>query len=281
MPTYYPPNTYGGPGVFNLTNCKFAGTSSSHYCFGIAARPSNNYALLQVYANYCDMPVGDVYSTFVGSWYSYPGNVYFTAYLNNIKRDATLTYQCSGNFPLNNSSTSLATHGTSQYPTGYTPVPTTSPSGRILRVGPTRTYTTVHAAYLAAVHGDDIIIDPGTYNCTEFYGAGTHITKCVRFWGATEDPDDVVLYATNHYYGDHWFFWHLEYFLNIPDNFKAPGMFHLTLDNSQQESWEVPVDLGMDTQNIPADDPTDWWPPVENPFWTEYDDSHEEDKFYE
>jgi hypothetical protein len=56
-------------------------------------------------------------------------------------------------------------------------------------------------------------------------------------------------------------------------------MFHLTLRADQPDPWEVTVDIGMNY--APPSDPTEWWPPVENPFWTEYDDTHEEEKFYE
>lgn len=283
MPTYYPPNVQGGIGVFNLTNCKLTYATGSAYVVGLAQR-TTSYAGLIVHVNYCDLPgfgSADPFSSFVSSWFRYPSTVYATVYLNSVRTNAALGYGTDLNIPTSNYSTNLFTHGTSQYPVGYTPVPTVSPSGRILRVGPTRTYTTVYQAYLAAVHGDDIIIDPGMYNCGEFYGSGTLITKCVRFWGATEDPDDVILYNVDHYYGDHWFFWHLHYFVNIPDEYKAPGMFHLTLQNVDASSWEVSVDIGMDQYNIPVEDPTEWWPPVENPFWTEYDDAHEEEKRYE
>ena len=37
------------------------------------------------------------------------------------------------------------------------------PAGNVLRVGPTRTYTSIQAAVDAAGHGDLILVDPGSY----------------------------------------------------------------------------------------------------------------------
>jgi hypothetical protein len=152
--------------------------------------------------------------------------------------------------------TTSANYGTSQYTAGYAPVPT---AGRILRVGSTRTYTKVWDAYAASQHGDDIIIDAGTYDCDEFSGAG--LTKCVRFWGATENPADVVLRrstADDFTYGIHFFIWYPYYMGNVPDGSFGCGIFHLTLDvRNVPNSWDSLFDIS----NSSGTDSNTWIPP--------------------
>jgi hypothetical protein len=158
--------------------------------------------------------------------------------------------------------TNAASYGTSQYPVGYAPVPT---SGKIIRVGPTRTYTDVWSAYLAASHGTDIIIDPGTYdidasNGTELIHAP--LVKCVRFWGATEDPTDVILRGVSYPGGGnarYFFLWYPYYMGNVPDGSFGCGIFHLTIDASANPDYWDTIQF---VSNVAGTDSNPWNPSV-------------------
>lgn len=253
-----------GRGWTNLINCKLKTQFYSHGIYwpgaSIAERP------IKVNVKFCDFTIGGTpYNLFAGT----PGY----NYSHNTTRAQSVGYYSVGYSPiyaLNNMvwldwavASNYTTHGTSQYDDSC-PVPT---EGRILRVGPTRAYTTVWAAYSAAQHGDDIIIDAGTYNCKEFSNfppSPGDLRKCVRFWGATGDPDDVILQrgvGDDFSYGQHWFRWQLYYMGNVPDEDFACGFFHLTLDNYPTSSqWETLIDFWA----VTGTDENEWDPPVED-----------------
>lgn len=168
---------------------------------------------------------------------------------------------------LNDYSTVRSTHGTQVYDYSA-PIP----SGCCIYVGEGKDFETVQAAYAAATHGDNIVIDPGVYDTGYM-----DIYKCVRFYGVTGNPNDVVLTSTAH----HQHIWHLSSMGNTPLGLRGPGYFHLTLDKSETgvSSWGGIV---LPYGEAPAADPTVYIPEcVDVPFWTEYDDSFEQEKEYE
>lgn len=128
--------------------------------------------------------------------------------------DPTYTILDHGNTP--------STRGTSQYVPGTYPVPTTNR----LEVGAGKTYSTVLAAYNAATDGDNIVIFPGTYDCTDFANtSGNDIEKNVRFYGSTENHADVTLTGTP---GINWWFQIWPYRMQQLTT-ERPGFYHLTL----------------------------------------------------
>jgi hypothetical protein len=232
-----PQGATAGVGLVNLVNVKFGPQGATAYQQFFRNTDYDNDCVLV--ARYVDLPGG--FSTFVGV--TVLGVVTIAqAYLDSVFCDSgRFTFRVGLTLLQSDYGSSRANYGTSQYPTGYAPVPTASQTGRLLRVGPTRTYTTVIAAYNAAQHGDDIVIDAGTYDCNAFHGAagGTVLKKCVRFWGATEDPDDVVL--TNDGtcdYGCGFFQWYPNHMGNVPEAIRAPGFFHVTITRAYEDTYE-------------------------------------------
>ena len=129
-----------------------------------------------------------------------------------------------------------ASFGTSQYTTDSYPIPTDN----VLTVGnDTETYSTVWAAYQAASDGDNIVISSNGSPYTEnnFNNGVGQIDKSVSFWGATQNPADVVLQMTTS--GSSFFYYKLK---SRPEAWwgHVPGVYHLTIQTNPGGIWSSP-----------------------------------------
>lgn len=180
-----------------------------------------------------DCPVG--YSMLSGSGY---GSSQPDVYLKSVYRGMTRRdYYTSPNYLELNDSRDSSTHGTSQYVPGTFPVPTCN----LREVGPGKEFSTVIAAYNASVDGDNIVIQPGTYDCSDFKSgsSGTVIYKNVRFYGATENPSDVIL---NSDVGSEQHFSFRPYSSGSAPEEIGVGMFHMTVSRNGY-AWRHTINI--------------------------------------
>ena len=105
------------------------------------------------------------------------------------------------------------------------------PANNILHVGSGQTYSTLIDAYNASEDGDAIIIHPGTHSATEFRtGGGETITKNIKIFGATGNPNNVTLTASS---TNQWFVIRMDL---MSESNVSPGFYHLSF-NRNQYSW--------------------------------------------
>lgn len=273
---FAPQGAEAGARKFNIVNTKFvynggaAPIPGGWTAIGIDTRNGGYYdppyPELYLYIRHLTASgAGNMFSTSGASWAGH-GNpasyVHFTAYVDTMCSGLTLFYAVV-DWQLANAGTNCANYGVSQYTPGFAPIPEISPSGQIITVGPDKDYETVNAAYAAAVHGDDIIIDPGEYDITGIGDTGNqYLYKCVRFWGATEDPDDVILTLGTPEYGVRHMSWELPRHQNIPEAYRAPGIFHVTLNRPSGYTWESFLDVISPLETW--SDSTLWIPPQQD-----------------
>jgi len=118
-------------------------------------------------------------------------------------------------------------YGTQAYD-GSVPVPTTN----VVNVQPG--VDTFQDALDAAQDGDNLVLQPGIYLYTPDpatgYSPAKSITKNIRIYGATENPDDVLINCAGP--GGGWLTWYMTTIPCIDDgcgNSLSPGMYHLTI----------------------------------------------------
>lgn len=127
---------------------------------------------------------------------------------------------------------SFSTWGVSQYPVGFAPVPTFN----VVNVSPG--VNTLNDAVSAAKHGDNLVLAPGTYYIDRNQGFLT-IDKAIRIYGATENPNDVVLTWSDESFAniqERKVAFYPYYMINVPENVRAPGLFHLTVKQTTTPS---------------------------------------------
>lgn len=219
-----PAGVYAGAGTITLGNLVVDSNTSNGY--PIVTWDTRNNAITKHLVN-IDVPVG--YSLLSGG--NSPAVSQPTVYLNSVYRGMTRRdIYTSPNYAQLDDSTNSSTHGTSQYVPGTFPVPTCN----LREVGPGKEFATPLDAYNAAANGDNIVIQPGTYDCSGFRSSwssagGTYITKNVRFYGATENPSDVILDSN---IGAEINFVFRPYQTGALPEETGMGMFHMTLQRN-------------------------------------------------
>ncbi|MCB0342881.1 MAG: hypothetical protein H6626_01230 [Pseudobdellovibrionaceae bacterium] len=113
--------------------------------------------------------------------------------------------------------------------------PQASCVGNILHVGGGQTYSTIVDALTAASDGDNIILHPGNHTVPAY----TTISKDVRFYGSTGDPDDVSI---NVDIGSDDVVFHLRADLMAPAQVK-PGFYHMTIQRNTLGQWDWFFDI--------------------------------------
>ena len=274
-----------GKGVINIVNCKLRGVWLQGGIGLRYAQWSQDAALarlpLDLYARYIDMICqtsgkelaamiqwGSGYSEIGGEgWYRASNFVWADSISQNAQwlfgadylDRAFVEIQAHDVKVVEDFGPNVSNFGTSQYPTGFAPVPTE----RVINVSPGE--HTLYNACVAAAHNDNLVLAPGTYYVDEFHESGYTIDKAIRIYGATEDPDDVLLCRTSGFnpatYVDEGFIVFRPYKMtNCPEGYRGPGLFHLTV---QRQSTEAPNYQQIVTvRTTPYEiDYTPWVPP--------------------
>jgi hypothetical protein len=130
--------------------------------------------------------------------------------------------------------------GTSQYPAGFAPVP----SLNAVPVSPG--VNTLNAAVAASQHGDNLVLAPGTYYLDADSGTLV-IDKAIRIYGATENAGDVLLTWTDASYpniANRKIAFYPYRMINVPENSRAPGLFHVTVRQTSTPYGSAVPDAG-------------------------------------
>jgi hypothetical protein len=159
------------------------------------------------------------------------------------------------NLILDDKGTDAGIYGPAVYPHNYAPIPT----DHVITVGVDKDYATLYDAYMAAEHGDNIVLDPGDHDVYKF-GATTSVVtlnKCVRIYGATQNPADVRIYKSSGNNDGSLLGWDLFSMTNVPEDFRGPGFFHVWLDlgNTGSVWWRSTIRFGNTTGDTHPWDP--------------------------
>jgi hypothetical protein len=225
------PGVLYGTGVVNFTNVIIT-SFNNMYPMGFG---TTDVRSLTMALNHVDVP-GDGYSTWVGgsTGIRNPTIAVNSVYAEQALKEYLLT---PAYVPNDYSTTDSVNYGISTYVPGTAPIPTVN----TLHVGAGQTYASPAAAYDAAQHGDNIIVHPGSYDVAGFNsGAGRDIDKDVRFYGSTENPNDVT-FTGFHGFNNHGFMIYPYRMGNIV----GPGFFHIRI-NSSTDTWKRKFHLASD-----------------------------------
>jgi hypothetical protein len=180
---------------------------------------------------YCDIDLKDI-----GVTTAYFGQFTFPASLARVLNEATHNSEknylnvarTASRISLTRDevTTPTAGYGTNGYAGGF-PVPTYN----VVNVSPG--VDTFRDAIAAANNGDNLVLSPGTYSHSvdgTGYTPNINVTKNIRIYGATSDPNDVIITMSGGVNG--WLQYRNTTIPCVDDpcgNSIAPGIFHVTL----------------------------------------------------